>query len=156
MIFLGPFVLAWGGFFWICVYIYYFNGLALPAYLTLVFLSFLFFITPFTSFYKCLWHIPREDYLFYDDCRAQLPQEYDRLNPITAEKGIADYVAFLQKKKEEDRATSMNRSQDNLLEQFDINKMLEDMTKIPSIFGRNTEITRKVERPPLSRSRARR
>ena len=29
------------------------------------------------------------------------------------------------------------------------------MTKIPSIFGKNTEITRKVDRPPLSRSRMR-
>lgn len=74
LIYLGPMILAWGGFFWVCVFMNYFNSLALAAYLTLAFLSFLYFITPFTSFYRCLWHIPKEDYLFYNDCRAQLPQ----------------------------------------------------------------------------------
>ena len=64
--------------------------------------------------------------------------EYDRVNPTTAEKGIADYVDYLKRKKEEDRATTLNRSEDNLIEQFDINRMIEDMTKIPSIFGKNT------------------
>jgi hypothetical protein len=37
------------------------------------------------------------------------------LNPVTAEKGITDYYAFMQKKKEADRATALNRSEENLV-----------------------------------------
>lgn len=122
--FLGPFILAWGGFFWVCVTINYFNSLAMAAYMTLLFLSLLFLLTPFRSWFKCLWHQPEEENLFYDECRHMLPMEYDRVNPITAEKGIQDYVDYLKRKKEEDRATTLNRSEDNLMEQFDINRMI--------------------------------
>jgi hypothetical protein len=49
--------------------------------------------------------------MLYSECRSKLPAEYDRLNPVTVEKGMVDYYAFLQRKKEEDRTAALNRSQ---------------------------------------------
>jgi hypothetical protein len=40
--------------------------------------------------------------------------EYERLNPVTAEKGTAEYIAFVQRKKEQ-KAQAMNISEGNLL-----------------------------------------
>ena len=57
-IFLGPFIIAWGGFVWVCVTIDYYNSLAMAGYMTLLFLSVLFILTPFKSAFKCLWHQP--------------------------------------------------------------------------------------------------
>lgn len=34
--------------------------------------------------------------LIYEDNRIYLPSEYDRLNPTTAEKGLQDYLEYIE------------------------------------------------------------
>ena len=75
-----------------------------------------------------------------------LAAQYDRLNPVTAERGTIEYFAFLQRRrKDEEKVNAINVSEGNLLENVDISLMLNGMTKIPNIFGKNTEITRKID-----------
>lgn len=50
--------------------------------------------------------------------------------------------------------TALNKSEGNLLETYEINRMIEDISKIPNIFGKNNEITRKMDKEdhvPLSK-----
>ena len=75
----------------------------------------LYFLTPYRAIFKCFCTVPDEEIISYDKCRAQLTTDYERLNPVTADKGITDYYTFLQKKKEADRATALNISEANLI-----------------------------------------
>lgn len=59
-IILGPLILGFFGFIWVCVPLQDYSSIAFIAYMTLIGLGSLYFITPFRSMFKCLFHIPEE------------------------------------------------------------------------------------------------
>lgn len=142
---LGPLIIGIGGFVWVCIFSLDFSSIKFIAYMAEIGIGLLYFITPYRAIFKCFCSVPDEEILVYEECRSKLPTEYERLNPVTSEKGMADYYAFLQRKKEEDRTNALNRSEGNLMENMDVSIMLDGMTKIPNIFGKNTDITRKID-----------
>jgi hypothetical protein len=152
---LGPLFIGVGGLVWVCLFSLDFSSIKFIAYMVEIGLGVLYFITPYRAIFKCFCTVPEEENLVYEECRIRLPTEYERLNPVSSEKGMADFYAFLQQKKEQDRVSALNRSEGNLVEDMDISLAIDAMTKIPNIFGKNTDITRKIDGESFVRSRIR-
>lgn len=63
LILLGPMIIGFGGLIWVYKLLPQsssFDSLIMAAYLTLISVGFLYFITPFDSIFKCLCAVPQE------------------------------------------------------------------------------------------------
>lgn len=63
---LGPLLLGLFGFIWVCVPRQDYSSIAFIAYMTLIGLGALYFITPFRGIFKCLFPIPEEELMIYE------------------------------------------------------------------------------------------
>jgi hypothetical protein len=62
---LGPLILGFGGFLWVCVFLGDYVSIPFVAYMIQISLGVLYFITPYKSMFKCLCAVPPEEILTY-------------------------------------------------------------------------------------------
>ena len=77
---------------------------ALIANLIAVGVSVFSLFIPFSFLYELIFGDPNnkveKDQLFSED-RADFPSEYDRMNPVTKEKAVSEFIKFSNQKKNE-------------------------------------------------------
>jgi hypothetical protein len=55
---LGPSIMGFGGFIWVCVYTVDFSSLKFLAYMVEIGLGVLYFLTPYRAIFKCFCTVP--------------------------------------------------------------------------------------------------
>lgn len=68
-ILLGPLILGFFGFIWVCIPRQDYSSIAFIGYMTLMGLGALYFLTPFRGIFKCLFAIPEEELMTYEEAR---------------------------------------------------------------------------------------